>query len=191
LVAPADEFLTTDVLLKDSLLLVGPRSSLAGLPPGYRFSVSAGLNSGGGGLHSGSGGANGGGGGVTRAVMDWGRGLQQRYGTGMFAAGSTEAGGLAAALAAPSASASSEASAAPTAPAAPAVNSPQTTRKRKATRKRGALSANPLVEQLSYTTALGEYYDYLAWGHWNISKTGTPEEALLNVSKHFKVGQSD
>ena len=46
---------------------------------------------------------------------------------------------------------------------------------------------NPLNEELSYTTALGEYFDYLAWPN-NVAPTSgvnRPQEALINVSKHF------
>ena len=54
-----------------------------------------------------------------------------------------------------------------------------------------ALPANPLNTQLSYTTALGEYFDYLAWpnitgGGETYPGYGLPEEALLNVSAYFK-----
>jgi len=97
-VAPSDEFLTTQVALASSRLTVGPQPTLtAGLPPGYAYSVSVTLN-----RNSG----------VTSTVMDWGRTLQLKYGTASA---------------------------------------------------RSALPANPLNEQLSYTTALGEYFDYLAW----------------------------
>ena len=43
-----------------------------------------------------------------------------------------------------------------------------------------------LYPQLSYTTALGEYFDYLAWKHITAGPYGLPEEALLNVSAYFK-----
>jgi hypothetical protein len=50
-----------------------------------------------------------------------------------------------------------------------------------------AIPSNPLNQQLSYTTALGEYFDYLAWKHIGANSTyGLPEEALLNVSAYFK-----
>lgn len=49
------------------------------------------------------------------------------------------------------------------------------------------LPTNPLNHQLSYTTALGEYFDYLAWKHERPPPQGpSPQDALLNVSRHFR-----
>jgi hypothetical protein len=128
LVAPADEFLTTEIVLTGGALSVGPSPSLsAGLPAGYSYAVSAALSSAGG---------------VTRTVMDWGAALQARY---RAAAGHSPLA------------------------ASPLAASP--------------LVANPLNELLSYTTALGEFYDYLDWS--NITAEGTPEQVLLAVARSF------
>jgi hypothetical protein len=116
LVAPADEFLTTGVMLKNSSLIVGPQSTLVGLPAGYIYTVSAALSSNRG---------------VTRTVKGWGDTLQQKYN----------------------------------------ANAQK-------------VSSNPLNELLSYTTALGEYYDYLDWP--NITSEGTPQDTLLNISQNFR-----
>jgi hypothetical protein len=120
-VAPADEFLTTQVALSDGSLTVGPLLTLSsGLPAGYSYTVSATLSSSAG---------------VTQTMMDWGRTLQRKY-----------------------------------------PNTP--------------LLSNPLNEQLSYTTALGEYYDYLAWqGEGPPAGGPTPQDALLNVSQHFRANE--
>ena len=48
------------------------------------------------------------------------------------------------------------------------------------------LPANPLNEQLSYTTALGEYYDFLDWHNVSEFREELPERALLGVAAYFR-----
>jgi hypothetical protein len=137
LVAPADEFLTTQVALVDSRLGVGPLAMLtAGLPSNYSYSVSVTLSSAGG---------------VTATAMDWGKTLQAKYKQNDII------------------------------PARTNTRSTNTT----APMHLG-LPANPLNEQLSYTTDLGAYFDYLAWEGQGPPHGETPENDLLNISEHFR-----
>ena len=125
LIAPSNEFLTTQVALAGANLVVGPQPNLASLPASYTYSVSATLSADRG---------------ATATFVDWGSMLQRKYAN---------------------------------ATSVPAKTMPQ---------------ANPLNQQLSYSTALGEWFDYLAWKTEGppVGLEHTPQQALLNVSAYFR-----
>lgn len=107
--------------------------------------------------------------GVTATVMAWGHSLQQKYGTGVWQQGTS---GLHRAGTTSARNGNTSASSTLTGTGSSAAAAPT------------QLTSNPLNELLSYSTDLGANYDWLAWK--NITSEGTPQDVLLNISRHFK-----